>query len=502
LSEPDNIKSLSKQGERNDIEQAIIAKVAIIGNTGVRTSEGRSYKTVTVNFPVAAGNDVRFSTQEEVLFSLGVPKMETPISAGIMEMSNGLQIPISLDLTYLAGPDTAHVNVSGISGNRKSSYILFLLQSAYQTLRDTKSHENVCLIIFNTKEDDLLYLDQKKEKRDIGIQAKKAFEILDLDVEAFDNVTYFLPRGKDGKPNSLHIPKYFKTYSFELKDIYDKLDLLFPSTLDQRDTLPIVNFIRESWPLQDSSGKIISNWTDISRFTEYPQSIISHKSSFLDFISQIQRFRGSPMFVDGKVKSVYLGDEIKKIDGNDIFVIDIAPLSSVEEQAFIIGDVLRNINRLYSVRYPFSEEKIADTSQKNHYQNYGRHRIGKPPSYIFIFLDEINRFIPKVHYSPKLNPVSEEIMKLVIGGRSRGNILFSVQQFKSATDYRFQENIDLHIFAKLGQSELLTAPYYSMIDEGVKKNIARLERGEMVLVHSAFRHPLKIWFPPASYKRR
>lgn len=503
LSELDNIKSLSKQGERNDIEQAIIAKVAIIGNTGVRTSEGRSYKTVSVNFPVAAGNDVRFSTEEEVLFSLGVPKMETPISAGIMEMSNGLQIPISLDLTYLAGPDTAHVNVSGISGNRKSSYILFLLQSAYQTLRDvTKSHENVCLIIFNTKEDDLLYLDQKKEKRDIGIQAKKAFEILDLHVEAFDNVTYFLPRGKDGKPNSLHIPKYFKTYSFELKDIYDKLDLLFTSTLDQRDTLPIVNFIRESWPLQDSSGKIISNWTDISRFTEYPQSIISHKSSFLDFISQIQRFRGSPMFVDGKVKSVYLGDEIKKIDGNDIFVIDIAPLSSVEEQAFIIGDVLRNINGLYSVRYPFSEEKIADTSQKSHYQNYGRHRIGKLPSYIFIFLDEINRFIPKVHYSPKLNPVSEEIMKLVIGGRSRGNILFSAQQFKSNTDYRFQENIDLRIFAKLGLSELLTAPYYSMIDEGVKKNIARLERGEMVLVHSAFRHPLKIWFPPASYKRR
>jgi uncharacterized protein len=65
-----------------------------------------------------------------------------------------------------------------------------------------------------------------------------------------------------------------------------------------------------------------------------------------------------------------------------------------------------------------------------------------------------------------------------------------------------QENIDLHIFAKLGLSELLTAPYYTMIDEGVKKNIARLERGEMVLVHSAFRHPLKIWFPPASYKRR
>jgi hypothetical protein len=60
--------------------------------------------------------------------------METPISAGIIELSSGLQKPISLDLTYLAGPDTAHVNISGISGNRKSSYILFLLQSAYHAI--------------------------------------------------------------------------------------------------------------------------------------------------------------------------------------------------------------------------------------------------------------------------------------------------------------------------------------------------------------------------------
>src|SRR5689334_6809304 len=111
------------------------------------------------------------------------------IPAGIIELSNGLQIPISLDLTYLAGPDTTHVNVSGISGNRKSLYILFLLQSAYQTLRHIERRRNeqerkgACLILFNTKEDDLLYLDQKKERREIDADAKRAFKILDLDIE-------------------------------------------------------------------------------------------------------------------------------------------------------------------------------------------------------------------------------------------------------------------------------------------------------------------------------
>ena len=127
---------------------------------------------------------------------------------------------------------------------------------------------------------------------------------------------------------------------------------------------------------------------------------------------------------------------------------------------------------------------------------------GNIPNYILIFLDEINRFIPKSQHLRDFNSVSEEIMKVLIGGRSRGNILFSAQQFKSATDYRFQENIDLHVFGKLGISELATGSYYSMIEGNVRKNIARLEKGELIMAHPAFRHPLKIWFPTASYKHK
>jgi hypothetical protein len=506
---PRNLGDNERIANNNSTKECIIARVAIVANTGLTRKESRSHNTLSVNFPVTAGKDVRFSSAKEILFSLGVPKMGIPISAGIIEMSNGLQIPVSIDLTYLAGPDTAHLNASGISGNRKSSYILFLLQSAYQKLRRLDKNQNklerrgVSVIIFNTKEDDLLRLDQKIERNDIGNQAKKAFEILRLNFEVFDNVTYFLPRGKDGKPNSLYIPKHFKTYSFEFGDIYDRLDLLFSSS-DETTVMPVLNYIRESWPLRDGSGKIISNWTDLSRFTEYPELIIPHKSSLQSFVSHIQRFRSSPMFVDKKVNSVYLGGKVKAIKQNNIFVIDIAPLSSLEQQALVIGDVVKSINEMYSVRYLGSDEEKDSYTILND-QKYKNKRIDlsdRLPNYILVFLDEANRFIPKSHHLPKFNSVSEEIMKLVIGGRSRGNILFSAQQFKSATDYRFQENIDLHIFAKLGISELRAHPYYSMLDDNIKKNIARLERGELVMVHSAFRHPLKIWFPPSSYKKR
>jgi uncharacterized protein len=43
-------------------------------------------------------------------------------------------------------------------------------------------------------------------------------------------------------------------------------------------------------------------------------------------------------------------------------------------------------------------------------------------------------------------------------------------------------------------------PYYSMIDESTKMNIVRLHKGELVMIHSAFRHPIKVTFPKVSFK--
>jgi hypothetical protein len=109
------------------------------------------------------GRKVQFADTGEVLFALGIPEMQNPIPAGVIKMTNNLQIPVSLDVSYIAGPDTAHVNAAGISGNRKTSYLLFLLESAYQRL----SSDGVSLIIFNTKEAELLQIDIERKKNSL-----------------------------------------------------------------------------------------------------------------------------------------------------------------------------------------------------------------------------------------------------------------------------------------------------------------------------------------------
>ena len=465
-----------------------IARVAVMANTGVKI--GETGDSISVSMPVATGKTVEFSTVEEIIFALGIPEMGNPIPAGIIQTTNGLQVPITLDISYLAGPDTTHVNASGISGNHKTTYLLFLLQSAYQRLKD----DGVALIIFNTKEAELLQIHKRQKEKEKG-RTEELFDILDLEIEPFDNVTYFLPRGKNGKPNSAFIPDKYKTYSYELKDIYDRLDLLLPDAYDPQYSLSsIIDYVYETWPIKDSSGKEILTWSDLFEYKEYPQNIVSHKSSLLHFRGYLQRFRKSALFTDKKVTSTYLGEKIKKIKSGDVFVIDVGTISSLSEQSFVVGDVMKSIDEMYSAR-----ENLDNDDANNNAKNNNESK-GKRPKFILIFVDEINRFIPKSNDLRRMDAVSEQIMRTVIAGGARETVLFSAQQFKSTTDYRLQENTGLHITAKVGLSELSTQPY-SILDESTKNNIARLNKGELVMIHSAFRHPIKISFPKGAFRR-
>lgn len=71
-------------------------------------------------------------------------------------------------------------------------------------------------------------------------------------------------------------------------------------------------------------------------------------------------------------------------------------LSSLEEQSFVIGDVLKTVDELYAAQI--------------HASLHGKQHI-KKPKYVLIFVDEINRFLPKDRYMNKHNTVGEYITK-------------------------------------------------------------------------------------------
>jgi hypothetical protein len=460
-----------------------IARASVMANTGIETK--REGISLEINMPVENDQPVRFATASEVSVALGAEKIKQPVPMGLIEMSNGVSIPVSVDGRYLLGPEAAHLNVSGISGlATKTSYMMFLIQS----ILNTYGREKLGVIMFNVKQQDLLHIHE--EATDLTPLDYEIYKSLGIEAKPFADVTYFLPRGPDGEPDSEHEPQNSKVYAYSLRDCISdtrsSLDLLLSEVRDPDYTIAsILEHVRERWPLRfgrdvERDGQTIrtadqhvETWGDLRLYDNYPREI--RQGSRGKFRRHLARLTNSDLFVAGRKHEVYLGDEVKKLKGGQVYVIDIFRTSKVEERAaFVIGDVMRSLEEMYA-------EEIEGRPEK-----------------VIVVVDELNKYAPK---GSMPGPVAQQIIEIARTGRSRGTILFGAEQFKSEAHEQVYENAGTHLIGRTGSTELSTQPY-SFLDKETKGNVTRLEKGELVLVHAAFRQPVKIVFPCPSYKRQ
>ncbi|MBE0593985.1 MAG: ATP-binding protein, partial [Gemmatimonadales bacterium] len=132
--------------------------------------------------PVPLGA-VHLATQHDVEFAL---RMDTYVGArGIpvgVYRSGGLAAAVSLDADFLLGPESAHLNISGVSGlATKTSAVEFLLASVFQHLPERKG--TVAAICFNVKGPDLSFLDQPGELTDAD---RELYRVLHVDPRPFE----------------------------------------------------------------------------------------------------------------------------------------------------------------------------------------------------------------------------------------------------------------------------------------------------------------------------
>jgi len=456
-----------------------IAQAAVLANFGEDSD-------IEINMPVENDRPVRFATASEIGLALGAEDLRIPVSMGLIEMSNGVKIPIKVDGRYLLGPEAAHLNVSGISGlATKTSYLMFLVQSILKAY----GSENVGVVIFNVKQQDLLHIDE--EAPDLQPEDLDIYKALDIEPRPFQNVAYFLPRGQDGEADSEHEPRNSRIYAYTLNDCVgegrNNLDLLFSQVRDPEFTIAsILEQVREqNWPLHfgrdvsrndeviRTADQEVTTWEDLRLYDNYPPSIRS--GSRWKFRRHLQRLTNSNLFVPTRRHEVYLGEEIKKLRGGQVYVIDIFKVSPSEERAaFVVGDVLRSIEEMYS--------EGSDSW----------------PGKVILLVDELNKYAPR---GTQPAPVAQQVIEIARTGRSRGAVLFGAEQFKSEVHEQVYENAATHIIGRTGSSELSTHPY-SFLDKETKSNVTRLEKGELVLVHAAFRQPVKVVFPLPSYRRQ
>lgn len=447
--------------------------------------------TDDIYMPVPSERLVYFAKPDDIQQALGTDSLikdrkEDAIPAGLIKMSNGSSAVAYLDRRYLLGPESAHVNISGISGlATKTSYGMFLLQSILQTAPD---RDRIAVIILNVKQADLLQVDLRGEE--LPPDQKEIWEEMGLEPKPFGNVRYLLPRNPDGMPNSYNpVPSIYSIYAYDLPGTADKLDLLFSNVADASGTIEgIYGEIMTGILGGETEFSTVQSWGGMLEFLREKQNdrgrwrgmfAGSSIGMFRRHMRRIIQTRQTGIFVDSRARNEkVLSRELCNIKGGSTYVIDIAKLAD-DEQTLVFGDILRTI---YAIKAEAVEERTESTPV---------------PEKVIIFVDELNKYAPG---GGKESPITQQVLDVAERGRSLGVILISAQQFMSAVHPRVTGNSATKIIGRTGSSEV-NAPDYRFLDQDIRSAVTRLSKGELLISHAIYRQPVKVIFPKPAYRQ-
>ena len=447
-----------------------------------------------IYMPVSSDRIVKFADEQSIHIALGIDTMEKKnrIPAGLIKMSNGITAIAYIDRRYVLGPESAHVNISGISGlATKTSYAMFLIQSILQTTPE-EDKQKIAVIILNVKHGDLLQLDQKRDQS-LSIKEMEMWESLGLKPEPFpaEIVHYYLPRGSHGQPNSFLIPQFYEIYAYDFESTADKLDLLFAQIPDTYLTLEsIISEVKEGIKNREPDFRNVHSWTNLLNGPPLfdPEKRAPRKEwrgirgssigVFRRHMRRMVKVGQSGIFVDARAsREKVLSEEMLKIKGGHVYVVDIARLYE-HEQMLVFGDLLKSV---YSLKAELPEERTEPIPEK-----------------IIFFVDELNKYAPA---GSRTSPLTELVLEIAERGRSLGVILISAQQFMSAVHERVTGNCATKVIGRSGSTEL-NQPDYRFLDPEIRSNATRLSKGELLLSHAIYRQPIKIIFPKPVFKQQ
>jgi len=445
----------------------------------------------SIYMPVPSDNIVKFADEKGIQSALGIDAMEPKnrIPAGLIKLSNGTSAVAYIDRRYVLGPESAHVNISGISGlATKTSYAMFLIQSMLQTMSEEEK-KKIAVIILNVKHGDLLQINQRRNN-ELSNEEVEIWKALGLIPETFpaEKVHFYLPRGKDGTPNSSSIPDIYNTFAYDLDGTIDKLDFLFTEVSDSAGALEaLIGDIMHGVKGHEVQFKDTHSWSNLldspplvkeGKTQKFGDHYVATIGKFRRLLRRMVKTMHSGIFVDTRSRSEkLLSEEIEKIKGGHIYVIDIAQIKEYEQQ-LVFGDLLKTI---YSLKTETPEGRDTDIPEK-----------------VIFFVDELNKYAPA---GARISTLTEQVLEIAERGRSLGVILVSAQQFMSAVHQRVTGNCATKIIGRSGSAEVLQ-PDYRFLDNEIKNNVTRLSKGELLLSHAIYRQPVKVIFPKPVFKQQ
>lgn len=470
--------------------------------------------------PVING-PVYFATPEAIEFALGrrnysgvpVPALmhtngnyeRTPNGDTVLDEEGRPRFqrtPIFLDADYLLGPEAGHANWTGQSGlATKTSHALFLISSAFQTLR--QEGDTVAALMFNVKGPDLLWLDKPASPTDSHVDAYQAIEspglgkddldaytALGLRPKAFENVRVFAPFRPGQEPASRMGVVDLDTFGEHSRlnterNVPGETDSVFPILWSLKTALYYPHKVFGYGDLDDKLWGFIYELRErdidsIDRLEQLFKEIDGHFHSdgagdyweghHKATIRKAQnRFKGlqdklGGLLARGHVQSRRIPTADAPFVDQELRVIDISQANSTAAELLVTS--------IISAVWKMAEKTELGVKK------------------LIVFVDELNKYAP----AGGEGGLRDTLVDIAARGRHLNVVLFGAQQFRSRVDGEILGNCGTSLYGRIGDEEIINAAYRS-ISETSKSELLGLPKGRLLIRHAHFREPLFGTFP-------
>ena len=406
----------------------------------------------------------------------------TGIPVGVYA-AGGRESPVFLDCDFLLGPEAAHLNISGVSGlATKTSAIAFLLGSIFQTFPRHKG--TVAAVCLNVKGPDLCFLDQPGE---ISADDRRIYARLGLAAEPFADVRYFAPLKPDGvNLNTLRTHEALagrtEPLIWGLREVLD-----FAEVVLNRDDIDakadgFIDFLAERVVGREYRD-------DLLRPSPFRVETFADLEEFFRAIfDYLERGRGGEVWRSHHVATIRkirnrLGNISTRCKGlvTDDGAANDLPWGRFADRAVYAVDV--------AGLDPLAQDLVFARIVSQLRERLERRDLGV--DHVIVFVDELNK------YAPTDGPdtyVRRMLIDLSERGRYLGLVLFSAQQFRSQVLRRVTGNAGTALFGRMDGEELAT-PGYATLSAATRVKLATLPKGELMLRHPHFTHPIFVRFP-------
>jgi hypothetical protein len=433
--------------------------------------------------PVRAGV-VRAAADHEVALATGADGIEWPIAAGAVPLLDGQFARVCFDGHALLGPESAAINIAGLSGQAaKTSYAGVLLRSAIAAGGDD---ESVGALIFNVKGTDLLYLDQVPGAGyELDDEDRALYTAMGLDATPFEDVVVYAPSLPGGN-GTLSAREDTMPLRWDLLTVWDQLHYFIDNMYDDEKLMSFLAdfrdlMIRNPDPNQriDTFAKLENWFTATINAAEAEDSDRGNWAWRTHHTATLRRVRRTltnlPARCGGLLtkESAKPGEDVP-VEGwahGRVVVVDIAGLQT-DIQAMVIS---RTIERLL--------RKSEDSS------------IGV--DHLVLFLDELNAFAPASGGDGAR--VRKILQRVSTQGRYAGISLWGASQKLSKVDELVRDNAATRAVGVTAEGELQSG-VYGKLAGGLTERLATLPKGQMALWHYSFRSALVVRFPRPAWR--